>query len=59
MNKIHPTLKFTMNHTTPETESPEDNCRCEKNNYIPFLDTELSIENGKIEIDLHRQNTLL
>ena len=57
MNKIHPTLKFTMTHTTPEKESPEDNCGCEKNNSVPFLDTELSIENGKIEIDLHRKKT--
>ena len=57
MNKIHPTLKFTMNHTTPETESKEDNCGCEKKTFIPFLDTEISIENGRLEVDLHRKKT--
>ena len=30
MNKIYPTLKFTINHTTSESESKEDNCDCEK-----------------------------
>ena len=57
MNEIHPTLKFTMNHTTPESEAEEDSCDCEKNKSIPFLDTEKSIENGRIEVDLHRKKT--
>ena len=26
-------LKFTMNHTTPETESKENNCDCEKKEF--------------------------
>ena len=57
MIKIHPTLKFTMNHTTPESEAEEDSCDCEKQKSIPFLDTDISIENGRIEVDLHRKKT--
>ena len=57
MNKIHPTLKFPMNHTTPESEAEEDSCDCEKQKSILFLDTEISIENGRIEVDLHRKKT--
>ena len=57
MNKIHPTFKYTINHTTPESESKEDNCDCEKRSSIPFLDTEISIENGRVGIDLHIKKT--
>ena len=32
INKIHPTLKFTMVHTTPE-----DKCNCAPRSSIPFL----------------------
>ena len=55
MNKIHPTLKFTISHTTPQSESEENQCDCEKTDSISFLDTSLSIENGRIEVDLHRK----
>ena len=57
MNKIHPTLKFTMMHTTPESEDEEDQCDWEKTSSIPFLDTSISIENGRVEVDLHRKKT--
>ena len=57
MNQIHPTLKFTMCHTTPDFEAEEDKCNCETNKSISFLDTSLSIENGKIEVDLFRKKT--
>ena len=57
INKIHPTLKFTMVHTTPDFEEEEDKCNCAPRSSIPFLDTSLSIENGKIEIDLHKKDT--
>ena len=50
INQIHPTLKFTMEHTTPEHEPEEDRCDCERKTSIPFLDTSLSIEKGRIEI---------
>ena len=48
INEIHPNLKFTFNHTTPDEEAKEDRCNCMKKKAIPFLDTLLSIENGKI-----------
>ena len=57
INKIHPTLKFTMTHTTISGEKTEDRCSCEERKAIPFLDTLLQIENGKIEIDLFRKPT--
>ena len=57
MNKIHPTLKFTLNHTTPENEADCDNCDCESKTFVPFLDTSISIEQGKIEVDLYTKET--
>ena len=57
INKIHPTLKFTMVHTTIENEPEEDRCDCEKTDSIPFLDTLLKIEEGKIYIDLFKKKT--
>ena len=57
MNTIHPTLKFTLNHTTPTEENEEDRCDCEIKDSIPFLDTSLSIENGKIQTDLYKKDT--
>ena len=55
INRIHPTLKFTMVHTSIEGEPEIDKCNCEPTNSIPFLDTSLSIQNGKIDIDLYIQ----
>ena len=57
INKIHPTLKFTMIHTSVENEAEEDKCDCQYRKSIPFLYTSLSIEDGKISIDLHRKKT--
>ena len=57
MNKIHKSIKFTMNHTSPTNESDEDSCDCPKQSSIPFLDVSCSIQNGKIETDLHRKET--
>ena len=57
MNKIHPTLKFTLNHTTPEDEAEEDRCDCKPQNSIPFLDTSLTIIDGKIDTDLYKKDT--
>ena len=39
LNKIHPTLKFTLNHTSPENEAAKDRCQCQTQISIPFLDT--------------------
>ena len=57
MNAIHPTIKFTMTHTTPKEEGVEDRCNCEPLDSIPFLDTSLSIQNGKIDTDLFKKET--
>ena len=57
MNKIHPKLKFTMTHTTPEFQSTHDQCSCEPLKSIPFLDTLCTIKAGKIETDLYRKPT--
>ena len=57
INQIHPTLKFTMQHTSIESEPETDKCKCETRTSIPFLDTSCSIEEGKIEIDLYRKET--
>ena len=54
-NQIHPTLIFTMVHTSVESEPEEDQCNCEKTDSIPFLDTLIKIENGKIDIDLFKK----
>ena len=57
INKIHPNLKFTMVHTTIEDEPEEDRCNCEPTKSIPYLDTSLSLENGKVDIDLFKKKT--
>ena len=36
INKIHQTLKFTMEHTSPKNLPEEDRCNCERKNAIPF-----------------------
>ena len=46
-----------MNHTSIENELPEDSCDCEKKLSIPFLDTKLSIIEGRIDVDLYRKDT--
>ena len=48
INKIHPSLKFTMLHTT--SKHPSDVCGCPAATSIPFLDTSCSIVNGAIKI---------
>ena len=57
MNLIYPTLKFKLNHTTPKKEKEEDRCDCERKDSIPFLDTSLSKENGRIHTALHKKDT--
>ena len=49
--------EVTMVHTTLDNEPPEDRCECERTTEIPFLDTSLKIENGKIDIDLYKKKT--
>ena len=48
INKIHPAIKFTMDHTTNELESDCDKCDCGAKNSISFLDTSCCIKDRKI-----------
>ena len=57
INQIHPTLKFTMQHTSVDSEAESDRCGCKPQNWIPFLDTSCKIEDGQIEIDLFKKET--
>ena len=57
MNAIHPTIEFTINHTTPKEEDVENRCDCEPQDSILFLDTSLSITNGRIDTDLFKKET--
>ena len=57
INKIHPSIQFTMEHTELESETEQEKCPCKPKKEISFLDTSCSIVNGKIEIDLFRKET--
>ena len=57
LNKIHPTIKFTINHTSNPYENSEERCDCTPQESIPFLDTLCSIKEGKIETDLYKKKT--
>ena len=57
LNTIHPTIKFTMTHTTNPNEDKESRCSCPPQDSIPFLDTSCKIQNKKIIFDLHRKPT--
>ena len=58
INNIHPSIKFTMNHTIPENlESSEKLCDCERSQSLAFLDTSCSLKNGRIIVDLYRKPT--
>ena len=56
INSIHPTIKFTMSHTTPENLN-ETPCSCVPSSSLAFLDTSCSLKNGKIIVDLYRKPT--
>ena len=55
VNNIHPSIKLTMTHTTLKNE--QHSCECPQKHSISFLDTCLSIKDGKINIDLYRKPT--
>ena len=56
INKIHPSIQFTMEHTTPTSIKSEQNpCKCEVKKSIPFLDTLCTIKEGKITTSLYRK----
>jgi hypothetical protein len=46
-----------MSHTSIKNEPLEDRCNCEQTDSIPILDTSLSIENGRVEVDLYKKET--
>ena len=56
INNMHPTIKFTMSHTTPESEwNKPPCCDCPKSSAIPFLHTLCRVKDGKILTDLCRK----
>ena len=57
INKIHPAIKFTMEHTTNNEDTSTEKCDCKAKEYISFLDTSCRIIDGQIETDLHRKST--
>ena len=52
-NKINPIIKLTMTHTAIIGEDIDDKCNCEELTSILFLDTKVSIKDGKIDLDLY------
>ena len=59
INKIHPTIKFTAEFTSPfpcDMEGPHD-CFCHQTRSVPFLDTSVSIKGGNFSTDLYRKPT--
>ena len=53
INNIHPTIKFTSEFTSPficDVKGPHD-CFCHQTKSISFLDTNVSIEDGKFTTD--------
>jgi hypothetical protein len=57
INQIHPTIKFTMSHTSLDHEPKEDRCDCPEKKSILFLDVLCSIKEGKIITDLYKKDT--
>ena len=59
LNSLHPTIKFTSEITSPykcDMKGPHD-CFCHSSKSIPFLDTKVSIDEGKFVTDLYRKPT--
>ena len=57
INKIHPSIKLTMSHTSLSSENGSAKCDCEESDSIPFLDVLCSIKDGKIVTDLYRKES--
>ena len=54
INQIHPNIQLTMQHTSIDEPDP---CSCPVTHAIPYLDTCISIQDGKIITDLYRKPT--
>ena len=61
LNTVHPTIKFTMNHTfpnnPPSVENPAPPCQCPPTQMLAFLDTACSIISSQITTDLYKKPT--
>ena len=57
INKIHPSIKLTMTHTSKNSEPTSEKCHCEETPSIQFLDTSCSIVNRRIKVDLFRKKS--
>ena len=60
INQINPNIKFTITHSTPyntQNENDCDKCECEALISIPFLDTQTTIKNNMIIVDLYKKPT--
>ena len=58
LNKIHPTIKFTMSYTVPYLKKNVQNkCDCDLTDSLAFLDTSCHIKDNKIIVDLYRKPT--
>ena len=57
INTINSSIKFTIEHTKKESDLDPDSCPCPAQLSIPFLDTSLSVRNGRISSDLYRKKT--
>ena len=55
INRIHPSIKFTMSHT--KVYSEYNQCSCPEKSDISFLDTLLSLKEDKIIVDLYKKPT--
>ena len=55
LNEIHPTIKFTATHTTPN--NAPHSCDCPPANFIPFLDTSCSVSGNNIKTTLYKKPT--
>ena len=56
LNNLHPSIKFTMSHTTPpNVDNP--GCECKREESLPFLDTSCRNLDGKLVTDLYRKET--
>ena len=56
LNCLHPSIKFTMSHTTPP-DVQESECDCLSVDHLAFLDTSCRIVDGKVLTDLYRKET--
>ena len=48
INQIHPTIKFTMSHTSIRNELLDNRCECKEQYSIPFLDVSCSLKEEKL-----------